>query len=127
METCLIEHNSTQADLIDCFTQAQKDWDDELNSIYKQIMTNVKNPALKDTIRNTQREWIVYRDKEIALVQSLLSLGQGSLWEVLIEQFKADITQRRVAELYGIYNIGVEIGIFPKGTEKYYNFEYMPK
>lgn len=127
LQTCLMQNNATQAALTSCFTQAQKDWDEDLNSIYKQIMENIKNPSLKDAIRSTQREWIVYRDKEIALIQSLFSLGQGPMWDIRTEQFKSEIVQHRVAELYGIYNMGVEIGIFPKGTEKFYNFEYMPK
>ena len=54
-----------------CLKEASKSWDVELNKTYKELMTGLKldgTPDAQKALRDSERAWINYRDKEFALV-----------------------------------------------------------
>jgi hypothetical protein len=58
-----MDNSSSSLEVKEAIGELDKKWDDELNKVYKLVMA--KLPAnLKTKLRNSQREWIQYRDKE---------------------------------------------------------------
>ncbi len=86
----------TQTDLNICFTQVYRRADTELNRVYAQLRGQI-SPAGQTLLRDAERAWIGYRDKECDF-ETAGSAG-GSIRPMLIAQCLTALTNRRIAEL----------------------------
>ena len=96
-ESCLETHYST-AGMLECFTRAEKDWDTELNRVYKALQSQLK-PAGQDALKQAQKAWIVQRDKEFELINAIHAQMDGTMWIPVMAGKRADVVKGRALAL----------------------------
>lgn len=53
----------------------------------------------KVALRDSQREWIKFRDKEIAFAANLYSKKNGSIWRLSTPSIMTNLMENRITEL----------------------------
>ena len=101
LQKCMAKDNS-DAGMISCLEKAEKDWDNELNKYYK-LLLNKLDTADQKNLKESQRQWIIYRDKEINFFSTLYSKKDGSMWNVSIADNRMQIIRKRAIELLEYY------------------------
>lgn len=84
----------------------EQGYDKLLNKYYK-VLLNILNDENKALLRTSQHNWILLRDSEKKLIwgmkdQTYQDSGGGTVWGVIAANADADITRRRVFELYDL-------------------------
>ncbi len=82
----------------------EEEYDKLLNKYYKLLYNSLDDEG-KKVLKATQLNWIKLRDSEKLLVNELYQstyekMGGGTIWRVIAADARADITRRRVIELY---------------------------
>jgi uncharacterized protein YecT (DUF1311 family) len=72
--------------------------DAALNKVYKQVMGQQNDTASKDQLREVERAWIAYRDRECALEVGPREDG-GSIWPMEMSNCLEEKTAARIREL----------------------------
>ena len=68
---CVVNKRQTEGDDMWCYNRFSVHLDDELNAIYKDVMTKFRLLDVKQgMIRDVQRKWIKFRDQECLYVDS---------------------------------------------------------
>lgn len=106
MESCLNSNDST-AGMLECFSRAEKDWDTELNRVYKALQSKLK-PAGQDALKQVQKAWIVQRDKEFELINALHAQLDGTMWIAVMAEKRADVVKTRALALQSYVDLLVE-------------------
>ena len=89
---------SNQTAMTVCADQAFKKADAELNAVYKQITSRLKdNPDAAKLLVTAQKSWVNFRDAECAFSTS--SAAQGSIYPMLVAQCRDTLPRKRVVEL----------------------------
>lgn len=96
-ESCLSTNMST-AGMLDCYTRAEKAWDDELNSVYKSLQSRLK-PGGQQALKAAQLAWIVQRDKEFELINALHAQLDGTMWLPVMANKRAEVVRERALAL----------------------------
>src|SRR5688572_3527162 len=78
LETCL-DTNITTYDMIMCMDDAAFAWDKALNEAYQQLMQTLSEDQ-KQLLKESQRQWIIYRDKEMTFINDLYN-EPGISWD----------------------------------------------
>lgn len=105
-ESCL-ETNQSTAGMLECFTRAEKEWDDELNRVYKTLQGKLK-PKAQDALKQAQRAWVAQRDKEFELINAVHEQMEGTMWIPVMANKRADVVKARVLELQSYLNLLTE-------------------
>ena len=64
LDTCLNSAaGASTAGQIDCAGKAYAAWDFELNKVYQKLMSGL-DPASRDLLRTSQRQWLAFREAE---------------------------------------------------------------
>lgn len=97
--------------MIEASAQLENGYDELLNKYYTKLLASVSNEEDKQIIRNAQRCWIKLRDSDIELIRVIKQktyeeMGGGTIWGVIGASTRADITKRRVIEIYNYLNFG---------------------
>jgi uncharacterized protein YecT (DUF1311 family) len=69
-----------------------------LNKVYRQVMVQQSNTASKDQLKDVERAWIAYRDRECALEVGPRESG-GSIWPMEMSNCLEKKTATRIREL----------------------------
>ncbi len=77
LEQCLNKESST-AGMSQCYGNANKAWDKEMNTQYNQVMKKLTGQP-KDKLRSAQRAWLAYRDSWMSASSSYFQTSQGSM------------------------------------------------
>lgn len=85
-----------QADLATCTTKDAASADAALNAVYKALSERVA-AADQQRLRDAQRAWIPFRDKECAFRTQ--PYADGSVYSSLVETCKAELTTARLGQL----------------------------
>lgn len=95
---------STQG-MVECLGTAYQSWDGALNEAYKGLIDTLE-PAQKDALKASQRQWIAYRDSEQKFLQTLVTQEAGTIMRVTTNQAMVDMVKARVLLLrsYGSEN-----------------------
>ena len=93
-----IDKDGSTAGMITATDAALKDWDKELNKHYQKLLTNLDDKA-KAKLRESQRAWIQFRDKEIALIQAFYSKIDGTMFRVISASAVMELTHKRAVSL----------------------------
>lgn len=107
-ESCLKTNDST-AGMLECFTRAEKDWDTELNRVYKSLQSKLK-PAGQDALKQAQKAWIVQRDKEFELINAIHEQMDGTMWIAVMADKRADVVKERALALQSYIDLMTEGG-----------------
>ncbi|AZO25391.1 DUF1311 domain-containing protein [Mesorhizobium sp. M1E.F.Ca.ET.045.02.1.1] len=86
----------TQAELATCTAKDAASADTALNAVYKGLSGRLA-PADQQRLRDAQRAWIPFRDKECAFRTQ--PYADGSVYSSLVEACKAELTQARLTQL----------------------------
>jgi uncharacterized protein YecT (DUF1311 family) len=104
LENCLNdENNFTTLGMQSCYSEAELKWDKELNSVYSKLIYNLDNNS-KIKLRESQRNWIIFRDKEIEYLKQFYYSKKGTIWKVNFSMYKMDIVKSRAISLSNYYN-----------------------
>lgn len=109
-EHCLsLEENMTTAGMERCTIEASREWDLELNRIYKALMSRLDAPS-KEQLKLAQRAWVQYKELEIKNISSIYgySFQNGNGGSMLIPAQAMDeleITRSRALALAKFYSM----------------------
>jgi len=70
----------------------------ELNHVYQKLMSQQTDQKSKDQLKDVERTWISYRDKECAWEIGPQEDG-GSIWSMAMDNCLQDQTDARIREL----------------------------
>jgi len=90
------ENALTTAEMRECANSRYARADTELNQVYKQLSSQL-DPERRDLLRDAQRAWVEFRNKNATFVAS--DAQGGTLYPVLEISERAAMTERRVQEL----------------------------
>jgi uncharacterized protein YecT (DUF1311 family) len=90
------EDAETTAEMRDCANRRYTQADAELNQVYKQLSSQLE-PERRGLLRDAQRAWVAFRDKNAAYVAS--DAEGGTLSPILEVSERAAMTEHRVQEL----------------------------
>lgn len=96
--TACIERDSTTAGMVDCTNAAYELWDKALNKQYAALLS-VLSASDKQTLREAQRQWLVFRDAEFKAIDALYSRKDGSVYLPMRAADRLDLVKARALKL----------------------------
>lgn len=103
LEQCLdTDTNKSTFGMIQCADIAIQDWDKELNNNYKLLMNSLDAES-KSMLKNSQIQWLKYRDLEFNFSTNMYEKIPGSMWTIEGVLRKVDIVKTRALELKYYY------------------------
>jgi uncharacterized protein YecT (DUF1311 family) len=80
LEDCLSkEENFTTYGMLECTDRAYKEWDNELNSVYKKLMAKLSGNG-RSALKTALVKWIAFRDLEFKNIDSIFNLLSGTMY-----------------------------------------------
>ncbi|WP_343588441.1 lysozyme inhibitor LprI family protein [Flavobacterium sp.] len=102
---CLNKENISNTDMCNCTIQARESWDKELNKYYNLLKTKLPKETF-ETLKESQKQWLAYRDKEYAFISKYFyEVQQGTMWYAVAESKKREIVKTRALELEVYYKM----------------------
>ena len=96
---CLDKKEISNAQMLECSIKAGQSWDKELNKYYNLLASKLPKDAF-EILKTSQKEWIIYRDKEFKFISKLYyELKEGTMWYIISENKKKEIVKSRALEL----------------------------
>jgi len=86
--------NQTTAGMCKCNNDALDRWDKFLNDTYKKLSTQL-NAQQKKQLVEAEKAWINFKEKEIALINSIYAEADGSMWIPIRINNMMEITRQR--------------------------------
>jgi uncharacterized protein YecT (DUF1311 family) len=87
-----------QADMNECAGANLAAADAELNRVYAKLMSEQGDQPSKDQLKDVERAWMAYRDKECAFEIGPQNQG-GSIWPMAMDNCLQEKTDTRIREL----------------------------
>jgi uncharacterized protein YecT (DUF1311 family) len=78
LEEC-IDKNTTTAGMVNCTIQSAAAWDKEMNAVYSKLLSRLDEKS-KEALQKSQRQWLNYRDNEIAFIAAYYDGFQGTMY-----------------------------------------------
>lgn len=110
LENCLSqEENMTTIGMKECTEQAAKEWDQELNQLYKELMRRLPSES-KEKLRTAQRTWVKYKELEVNNISSIYgysfeNVNGGTMLIPMEAEAILEITKARALELNNYLSI----------------------
>ena len=99
LDTCLNSPaGASTAGQTDCATKAYTAWDAEMNKVYQKLMKNL-DPASRDLLHTSQRQWLAFRDSEKKFQAAPWRQKGGTLIGVSVNLDNVDALRSRVQSL----------------------------
>ncbi len=89
--------NST-AGQVNCTSKAAAAWDRELNQVYQKLLKTL-DPASQALLRNSQRQWLAFREAEKKFDRGPWISKQGTVAQTTVALANVDILRSRVLTL----------------------------
>ncbi len=99
LESC-IAADSTTAGMTNCAYGAYALWDKELNITYKNLLSSL-SPSEQQALRNSQRQWIAFRDAEFKTIDAMYKSKDGTMYIPMRVADRLEIVKTRVSQLQG--------------------------
>jgi uncharacterized protein YecT (DUF1311 family) len=97
-ETCK-EKNYSTLGMQECDAKAYKDWDAELNKIYKALREAQGSKPAKNALKASQLHWLKFRDSELNFINKMYQAQQGTYWGTVASSTKIALIRTRVQTL----------------------------
>ena len=97
-----IEYNGSTLGMNQATHRAEQAYDKLLNKYYKKLYNQFQGTD-KEKLKNSQRNWIKFRDSEKEINYALYDekyTGGGTIHKIFVANKSAEITKQRVIELY---------------------------
>lgn len=105
LENCLsVSEDQTIGGKIECEYTARMAWDKEMSKYYK-LLVEVLKPVEKKSFKESQRDWVVYRDDEMNFASALYKNMEGSSWLLVHAKRLTAIVKQRALELEEYYEM----------------------
>lgn len=101
LQSC-IESNGSTMGMVECTQKAQNEWDKELNKYYKLLLGKL-DASDQQFLRESQRQWLAYKEKETKFYMRVYGKQEGSMWSNVIADKALQITRQRAIELMDYY------------------------
>lgn len=99
LQKCLdSKGNYTTQGMIECVIKATDSWDKELNKNYKTLL-GLLTEEQKEKLKESQRQWIKFRDSELEFSSSFYNQLGGTIWIPIAARTRLDLTKQRAQEL----------------------------
>ena len=93
-----IDKNSSTHGMVAAYQNALKSWDKELNKHYQKLMAGL-DAAGKANLKDSQRAWILYRDKEIHNIVEYYAKVEGTMFRTISAAARTNLTKNRALSL----------------------------
>lgn len=90
--------NQTTAGMCDCTYKALEQWDKKLNEDYKKLLSALA-PDAKNKLKEAQRQWVAFKEKEIELIDATYGAEEGTMWRIVRAGKVMEITRRRAIDI----------------------------
>ena len=100
--TQCMEENSSTAGMVQCLQKGYEKWDEELNKQYKKLNARLSKEQ-KAALQASQREWVKFRDLELAYLTELYATQEGTMYRVVLATEQLEVIKRR-ALILGKHN-----------------------
>ena len=95
--------NQTTIGMTGCSIRAGEEWDKELNKNYNLLISKLSVDE-KEKLKNAQRSWILYRDKELEFASTMYIDLQGTMWRIVLADRQTELTRQRALDLKAYYD-----------------------
>ena len=99
-----IDSNMTTAGMNNCTNIATDEWDKEMNKYYKLLIDSLNNNE-KEKLKEAQRQWLTYRDKELIFSYEMYGNKDGTMWTNVSTGRHLEIVKQRAIELKAYYEL----------------------
>jgi len=93
-----LQQSQTTADMLSIYSQSYEKWDKALNKSYKSLMEKISAKD-KKLLRESQRKWLIFKDKEFEFMSAHIQRAGGSLSKIISAQRRVAFIRSRVIEL----------------------------
>jgi len=97
-----VEKDSSTMGMVKASSDAEKQWDDELNKYYK-LLTGKLDKKAQQSIKKAQLAWIKFRDAEFELIAEVYSKMDGTMYRVIAAGLRAEVVKKRALDLKNLY------------------------
>jgi uncharacterized protein YecT (DUF1311 family) len=92
------KENQNTVGMCDCANEATEQWDKKLNEVYKRLL-NKLDATGKNKLKEAQRQWVVFKEKEVEMVRATYGAQDGTIWQITIADRVMNITRQRAIDL----------------------------
>ena len=93
-----IEKDPTTAGMIKCADAAYKEWDREMNSAYKKLLSLLDEKERED-LKQSQRAWLKFRDLEFKNINNVYTKMDGTMYLPMHTESETRIVRERALQL----------------------------
>lgn len=93
-----LRKDSSYANICDCAFVAYGRWDKELNKTYDKLLKTIRKEEDKETLRQSQKAWLAYRDAEFTTYNYIFNL-QGNRWCSIRQNERIEMVRSRTLQL----------------------------
>ena len=103
LKGCMETDPSTQGTNA-CLGQALVRWDSEMNRAYQELNGRL-DAERRSTLREAQRAWVVFRDRELAWLGDFYGRLEGSMYGSMLAADRVEVTRKRALELDSLLGV----------------------
>lgn len=103
LKGCMEKDPSTQGTNA-CLAQALVRWDNEMNRAYQELAGRL-DAGRKNSLREAQQDWVVFRDKELAWLGAFYGRLEGSMYGSMLAADRVEVTRKRTLELDSLLDV----------------------
>jgi len=90
----------TTVDMVNSAGNDYEKWDRELNKVYSDLCVALQKHSKElKALRDAQKEWLLFRDKEFELVDALYATKDGSMYRPMRIGDRTGVVKTRVEQL----------------------------
>lgn len=102
LDKCKIDAVST-IDSQNCYEVAITSWDKELGTQYNLLM-EYQPENVRVAIRDSQRQWIKYRDSYNKGIETFYQKEEGTIWSLVAAESKMNVIRDKALDLHRLRN-----------------------
>ena len=103
LAACMEKDPSSQG-MNRCLGQAYEKWDAELNRAYRELSARLAE-GLRPSLREAQRAWVDFRDRELAWLATFYGALDGSMYRGMLAADRVELVRKRVLELLSLLDV----------------------
>ncbi len=99
LKSCLTQLSEpTTTNMCNCTYDAINQWDVQMNAVYNELMNKLKSQA-KNKLKTAQKQWVAFKEKEVALIDATYGAADGATWQVVRAEKMMNLIRDRVLSL----------------------------